>query len=141
MIDKARQNQAPHRPVNNGTQTPSTQSVQPQPQQMLNSALKAVGILPALERMCSAKMAAEFTRHQSETWCAALGVFPVGVANRALLEIAMSDDPFPNLGKVIMRCQAEMAKRSTVVSQVDTSKPMRSTINAVAKAFEIKLED
>ena len=86
-------------------------------------------------------MASEFTWHQSDTWCAALGEFPVGVANRAFLEIAMSDDPFPNLGKVIMRCQAEMAKRSTVVSQVDTSKPMRSTINAVAKAFEIKLED
>ena len=70
-----------------------------------------------------------------------MSIFPAGVVNRAIIEISVSQDPFPDCGKVIMRCQAEMAKRSTVVSQVDTSKPMRSTINAVAKAFEIKLED
>ena len=86
-------------------------------------------------------MAAEFTRHQSETWCAALSVFPFGVVNRALIEISLSDDPFPNLGKVVMRCQQEMQKRSDVVSQADASKPMRSTINKVAAAFEISLED
>jgi hypothetical protein len=86
-------------------------------------------------------MAVEFTMHQTETWCAALSVFPSGVVNRAILEIALSDDPFPNLGKVIARCQLEITKRSTAVSQADHSKPFRSTVNAVAAAFQIDLTD
>ena len=102
--------------------------------------MEAASLLPALERLCSAKMTLEFTDHQSETWLAALSVFPVGIVNRCLVEMSLDDDDFPKLGKVIRRCQLEMQKRATQVSQADPSKPTRKTVDAVAQAFGIEIE-
>jgi hypothetical protein len=62
------------------------------------------------------------------------------VVNRALLEIALSVDPFPDCGKVVAKCQTEMNRRSNAVTQADPSKPSRGTVNRVAEAFGIKLD-
>lgn len=97
-------------------------------------------IQAAIERLCSMKSQAQFTPHVVETWLAALSIFPAGLVNRAILEMACSQDPFPDCGKIVIRCQQEMAKRSTVISQVDQSRPTRGTINAVAEAFGIMVD-
>tara|TARA_R110000868_G_scaffold235807_1_gene489714 strand:+ start:496 stop:711 length:216 start_codon:yes stop_codon:yes gene_type:complete len=70
-----------------------------------------------------------------------LSVFPAGVVNYCLIEMMGTQDPFPDCGKVFIRCQQEMQKRSAVVDQSDATKPKRSTITKVAKAFGISLED
>jgi hypothetical protein len=97
-------------------------------------------IQEALKRLCSLKNQAQFTIHGMETWCAALSIFPAEVVNRAILEIALAADPFPDCGKVIAKCQAEMNRRSENVTQADPAKPSRGTVNRVAKAFGIKLD-
>lgn len=94
----------------------------------------------ALTRLCSLKNQAQFTTHQLETWLATLSIFPPAVVNRAILEIALSTDQFPDCGKIIAKCQAEMQKRSNEVTQSDPSKPTRGTVERVAKAFGIKLD-
>ena len=105
---------------------------------------KAVEMRPiigeALTRLCSLKNQAQFTAHQLETWLAALSIFPPGIVNRALLEIALSVDPFPDCGKVVAKCQIEMHKKVSVPSQADPSKPTKGTVDRVAKAFGIQLD-
>jgi hypothetical protein len=75
-----------------------------------------------------------------ETWLAALSIFPPGIVNRALLEIALSVDPFPDCGKVVAKCQIEIHKKASVPSQADPSKPTKGTVDRVAKAFGIQLD-
>ncbi len=94
----------------------------------------------ALARLCSLKNQAQFSLHGLDTWCAALSIFPAAVVNRAVLEIALSPDPFPDCGKVIAKCQAEMNKRSNQVTQADPAKPSRGTVNKIAEAFQILVD-
>lgn len=124
------------RPANNQTPTPSPSSKP----QLLPSAVKAIPqIGESLKRLCALKNQAQFTAFAIETWAAALSVFPPEVVNMAVLEMALSQDPFPDCGKVIAKCQMEMARRSTVVSQADPAKPSRGTVKAVAEALGIKI--
>jgi hypothetical protein len=97
-------------------------------------------IQEALKRLCSLKNQAQFSIHATETWCAALSIFPEEIVNRAILEIALSADPFPDCGKVIAKCQTELNRRSENLTQADPSKPSRGTVNRVAKAFGIQLD-
>lgn len=124
------------KPAKTQTPMPST------PLMPLSSAVAAKpAIQEALKRLCSLKRQAQFTPFDIESWCAALSVFPPSLVNFVIVEFCISSDPFPDCGKILMRCQAEMQKRSTVISQADITKPMPSTIKAVAKAFEIDLKD
>lgn len=66
-------------------------------------------------------------------------MFPPEVVNMAILEMALSQDPFPDCGKVIAKCQIEMAKRAVTPSQADPAKPTIGTVRAVAKALGIKI--
>lgn len=125
------------RPVSKPTQMPS----RPSTPQLLPKAVEMRPIIgEALTRLCSLKNQAQFTAHQLETWLAALSIFPPGIVNRALLEIALSVDPFPDCGKVVAKCQIEMHKKSTVPTQADPSKPTKGTVDRVAKAFGIQLD-
>ena len=104
---------------------------------------KAVEMRPkigeALTRLCSLKNQAQFTTHQLETWLATLSIFPPEVVNRAILEIALSTDQFPDCGKVVAKCQVEMAKKTNQVTQADPNKPSKGTVDRVAAAFNIKV--
>ena len=91
--------------------------------------------------MCSLKRQAQFTPFDIESWCAALSIFPAPVVNRVIVEFCISSDPFPDCGKIIMKCQTEMQKYNSAVSQADLTKPKRSTVTAVAKAFGIKVSE
>ena len=132
----AHQNSAQLRLANSQTQTPSPSSKP----QLLPSAVTAIPqIGESLKRLCALKNQAQFTAYTIETWAATLSVFPAEVVNMAILEMALSQDPFPDCGKVIAKCQAEMAKRSPVVTQADPAKPSRGTVKAVAEALGIKI--
>lgn len=124
------------RPENRPMQTLS----QPSTPQLLP---KAVEMRPkigeALTRLCSLKNQAQFTTHQLETWLATLSIFPPEVVNRAILEIALSMDPFPDCGKVVAKCQVEMQKKTNQVTQADPNKPSKGTVDRVAAAFGIKV--
>ena len=124
------------KPANNQTLTPS-QSSKPQ---LLPSAVKAMpAIGESLKRLCALKNQAQFTAFAIETWAAALSVFPPEVVNAAVLDMALSQDPFPDCGKIIAKCQIEMSKKATIPSQADPNKPSTNTIKAVAKALGIKI--
>ena len=92
-------------------------------------------------RLCSAKGRAQMTPFDLETWTAVLSVYPAAVANTAILEIALNADPFPDLGKVVAKCQLKMAERSTQVSQADPSKLSRKVLQQIAAALEIEINE
>ena len=81
------------------------------------------------------------TRFDLETWCAVLSVYPAAVANLSILEIALNSDPFPDLGKVVARCQVKMAERSTQPSQADPAKLSRGRLLDIARALQIQIEE
>ena len=81
------------------------------------------------------------TRFDVETWCAVLSVYPASVANLAILEIALNSDPFPDLGKVVARCQAKMAEAAKAPSQADPAKLSRGRLLEIAKALQIQIEE
>jgi len=92
-------------------------------------------------RLCSAKNRAQMTRYDVETWCAVLSVYPADVVNLSVLEIALNSDPFPDLGKVVSRCQATMAERSQVPSQASPEKLSRRRLVEIARALQIDVGD
>lgn len=81
------------------------------------------------------------TRFDVETWAAVLSVYPAAVANMAMLEIALNADQFPDLGKVVARCQVKMAERSTQVSQSDPTKLSKRVLLQIAAALQIDLSE
>jgi hypothetical protein len=63
--------------------------------------------LPALERLCSSKNTVQLTAHAAETWSAALSIYAdkPKIVNLAVVELAVSADPFPDLGKLLVVCE------------------------------------
>lgn len=50
----------------------------------------------------------QLTPHAAETWLAALGQLygdRVDIVNLAVVQIAASSDPFPDLGKLLLACE------------------------------------
>lgn len=105
---------------------------------MLPAAIKGEGLLPVLERLCSAKRALELTPHQAETWAASLSVFDPKIVNEAIIRIAHSDDPFPDLGKIIMRCEVLRREREGTLSQGEARLGTR-TMKALAQAWGVEI--
>ena len=76
------------------------------------------------------------------TWVTALSCFPVELVEYCGTMLALSGDPFPQLGDLVIRIQTEQSKRSTQVTQADPSRPTAATVRAVMKAMnlgEVKL--
>ena len=80
------------------------------------------------------------TRFDLETWCAVLSVYPANIANLSILEIALNADPFPDLGKVVARCQAKMHEQSKTPTQADPSKLSKRRLIEIANALQIPIE-
>jgi len=51
--------------------------------------------------------------------------------------LALSGDPFPQLGDLVIRIQTEQSKRSTHVTQADPSRPTAATVRAVMKDMNL----
>lgn len=95
-------------------------------------------LAPVLARLCAAKNQVALTPFAIETWCAALSVFELRIVNRAVLEIALGSDPFPDLGKLMIRCQQLVNQESTVVAPGrDESRLSKSTLRKIALAMGI----
>lgn len=108
---------------------------------MLPSAAKVTSKLaPVLARLCASKNQVALTPFAIETWCAALSVFDTRIVNRAVLEIALGADPFPDLGKLVMRCQQLVWQQSEDVAPGrDTSMLPKSAIAKIASAMELDI--
>ena len=94
----------------------------------------------SLTRLCSMKRQVEFTPHQLDTWMAVLAQFPVTTTNRAILQLGLSSDPFPDLGKLVLCCQQiEWSTSKDYAPARDTSKVSSSVISKAAENLQIKI--
>jgi len=91
--------------------------------------------------LCDLKVRTELTPHQLETWTKTLSVFPIQIVNRSILEIGLSEDPFPDLGKIVMRCQrmTEAHKYSPHGATNESTTPNMTTIQAVAESLALDI--
>lgn len=81
----------------------------------------------------------ELTPHQLETWVAVLSCYPVTIVNRACLEIGLSEDPFPDLGKLTMKCETLRRNASGMVSTDGRARIGDSTLAAIATSLGLKI--
>ena len=95
----------------------------------------------AIMRLCSAKNRAQMTRFDLETWTAVLSVYPAAVANHAIVEMMLSPDPFPDLGKVVRLCQVRMAKTGQRTGPGNPEALTVRTIQQIAAALEIEINE
>lgn len=82
------------------------------------------------------KTQAQFTAFTLETWLAALSVFPAECVKQAIVEIAMSADPFPDCAKIALRADEIRRIRDGVPSQGER-KLGSASIKRVAEAMGI----
>lgn len=115
-------------------QVPLTQSGP----RLLPAATKAGGLIGSLERLCSAKATVQLTSHQAETWLASLSVFDQKIVNAVILKIAHGPDPFPDLGKIVIACEALRRERSGTPAQGDV-KLGAATLKALADAWGLEV--
>lgn len=119
---------------------PSLSSGRPLPSkpQFLPAAVSAMGLLGSLERLCSAKRTIELSPHQADTWLASLSIFDEVIVNEAVIRIAHSDDPFPDLGKLVMRCEQLRREKSGTMPQGEV-KLGSATLQQLADAWGVKI--
>ena len=82
----------------------------------------------------------QLTPHAAETWIAALAIYvdKPQIVNKAIIEMAVSDDPFPDLGKLLGKC--EMIRRATEGTMPqDSSKVTFKNIAGLAKAWGLEV--
>lgn len=82
------------------------------------------------------KKALELTPHQIDTWHKVLSCFHEDIVTRSIVEFGLTDDPFPDVGKLVQRClriKAEMSK--DYAPGRDFSKPPKWLVDAVLKSF------
>lgn len=61
--------------------------------------------MQALAQLCHIKRSLEFSEQQLETWLTCLRPFDAAVVSEAVIAVALSDKPFPQLGEIIERCR------------------------------------
>jgi hypothetical protein len=85
------------------------------------------------------KNTVDLTPFAIETWAAVLSVFDVTVVNEAVLRIGLSEDAFPDLGKLVTRCNAILRERNPQVALGDAPKVGRAAIKKVAAALQLRI--
>ena len=104
--------------------------------QLLSLSPSAQATQAAIVRLCSMKRV-EFTPHQANVWAAVLGCFESHHVNRAVIELGMSADPFPDLGKLVTKCRLfRMQERE--YTDGGRAKP-DAVVSAVAKALRLEV--
>ena len=122
---------------NSSTHQALTGSGRPlQKQQPLPAAITGAIFLPALERLCSSKNTVQLTPHASETWVSALSIYAdkPKVVHRAIIALATSEDPFPDLGKLLAACE-KIRRRSEGTMPQDSSSIKFTNTKALAAAW------
>jgi hypothetical protein len=85
------------------------------------------------------KNQAQFTPHQSETWAAALSVYDTKIVNRAILEQGLSSDPFPDLAKILLKCEHHRRQAAGTMPQGGIVAVSDQTLQAVAAKMQIEI--
>jgi len=86
------------------------------------------------------KRVVSLTDHQCETWLAVLSVFPESVVNAAILEIGLSEDPFPDLGKLVINCERRRRTEAGTMPQDGVKRLGSGMVKAVADALQLKID-
>lgn len=82
----------------------------------------------------------DMTPFALETWVAVLGQYPVEVVNRAVVQIGLSSDPFPDLGKIVLACET-IRRANAGTTPLDGVKAIsQKMIDAVAAALELDIK-
>ena len=70
-----------------------------------------------------------------------LGLFPTETVNRAVLQLGLSTDPFPDLGKLVAACQHIEAEKNPQVVRGETSsgRPGKGLESAAAQALGLEV--
>jgi len=93
------------------------------------------------------KRTVQLTRTQLTAWHSVLGVFDTDIVNAAMLELALTDSRFPELGDLYQLCREKSFKcgrRERPYSphgqgEKDASKPTTSEIREIAARFGLKV--
>lgn len=119
--------------ASSGTPTPSQSLSEPQ---LLPAAITGAIFAPALKRLVSSKRTLELTAHQAETWLSALSIYAERpqIVVMAVIEIATSEDPFPDLAKLLTKCEKIRRQMDNTMPQ-DESKVRFTNVNALAVAW------
>ena len=81
------------------------------------------------------KKQVQLTTFELETWVAGLSVFETSVVNEAVVRIGLSEDPFPDLGKLVIRCDAIRRDKTGAVRTGDSKQLGTATIEKLADAM------
>lgn len=102
----------------------------------LPAAMDGAIFLPAIKRLCSAKNTVQLTPHAAETWTAALSIYRESphIVNRAIIAMAVSPDPFPDLGKLLSACEKLRRQAAWTMPQHDGPIGFRD-VAGLAKAW------
>ena len=95
----------------------------------------------ALAHLCLMKRQATFSKEEADCWVTILAMFPTESVNRAMLQLGLSTDPFPDLGKIIAACQHIEAEKTPQVVHGESSpgRPSKGLVLAAAKALGLKV--
>ena len=85
------------------------------------------------------KNQSQFTPHAAETWAAALSVYDEKDVHRALIEQGLSTDPFPDLSKIMLRCEAKRRERAGTVPHGGVTAVGSKVVDEVAALFGIEV--
>lgn len=85
------------------------------------------------------KNTVDLTPFAIETWAAALSVFDVTVVNEAVVSIGLSEDPFPDLGKLVVKCTAIARERNPQYTGGDLPKVSKGVVARVAEALQLRI--
>jgi len=86
------------------------------------------------------KKQVQLTPFELETWIAALSEFDTKIVNEAVVKIGISDDPFPDLGKLVGRCDQIRRAKSGVVRTDDGKQVGTAMLAKIAKAMGLDYE-
>lgn len=87
------------------------------------------------------KKQATFSPEQSDCWVKVLSeLYATETVNQACLYLAFDTDPFPDLAKIVARCEhIETEKNPQVVRGEASKKPSKQLIAKAAKALGMKI--
>lgn len=95
--------------------------------------------------LTATKRTAALTALQLDAWYATLGVFPVEVVNTAVLEMALTDVRFPELGDLYQLCRGKAIRAGLLTETYNPNgQPKKAEITsdeirAIASRFDLKV--
>ena|GEM_PF-1494016 len=92
-----------------------------------------------LQRLCSMKNQMQLTAHQLETWVGVLSCYETEVVTRSCLEIGLSEDPFPDLGKVVARCERHRRTRAGITASTDKVSIGEGMLKRIADSLSLTI--